>query len=438
MISSSSNTLQTTIGTPQKARQSRRISSAILLLLFAAIFLLHFCSKNNISYDSKWSIHLALSILKEGNTTLDEYYQLPPPPAEKDYAIEIVDGHAYNVYPVGPSLLALPFVAVMDAAGVDVIRFHEGTELLIASALIAFTSVLLYLIARMYLSLPYTFLLIFIFAFCTSAWSGASRALWQHGPSMLVLTLALYLLLLARTKPWLVQFVSVPLAFAYITRPTNSLSVIMFTILVFLHYRRYFLPYVLWALPIALPFFLYNFSIYHTFFSPYYRGISGLGFSLASLQEGLAGTLFSPSRGLFVFTPVLLFSLYGIFLKIRGKQFEPLDFFVGAVILLHWLTISIWAFWWAGHSYGPRIFSDVLPYFIFFLIPVLQNLPKFAGWRKYAFVGVFVVLIAFSFFVHYRGAMSYEAFRWNSVPNDVNENLYRLWDWKDPQFLRGV
>lgn len=52
-----------------------------------------------------------------------------------------------------------------------------------------------------FLNTRYSLLTVFIFAFCTSAWSTGSRALWQHGPSMLMLSAALYLILSAREKP---------------------------------------------------------------------------------------------------------------------------------------------------------------------------------------------------------------------------------------------
>src|SRR5207248_2106541 len=97
-------------------------------------------------------------------------------------------------------------------------------EIFAASGMVAITAVLLYLIARRSrLSAPSALAIALIFAFGTSAWSTASRALWQHAPSMLMLTAALYLLVLAQepSSRWnsdyrrlrLVQFASLPLAF---------------------------------------------------------------------------------------------------------------------------------------------------------------------------------------------------------------------------------
>jgi hypothetical protein len=409
----------------------------ILFLVFLVVFICHYrLSPTITSFDSRWSVHTARSILKEGNTDLDEYYYL----FEKnlDYSISRINGHYYTIYPIGASLLALPFVTLLDSAGIDVINNEGSVQLLVASFIVGLTAVFIYLIGKLSLRREYAMLLTFIFAFCTSAWSTASRALWQHGPSMLMLSITLYLLLLARQKPYLAQYASLPLAFAYICRPTNSLSVILLTLFVLLEYRRYFVRYLLWSALLAIPFILFNFSVYHSLLSPYYNGAEGLGFSFATFGEGLGGTLLSPSRGLFIYSPVLLFSIWGIVLKLRQRPVEKLAYFLAGIILLHWFTISIWRMWWAGHSYGPRIFSDMIPYLIYFMIPVLQKLETLKKPLKPVLIPLFGVLIALSFLINLRGAVSNEVYYWDWQPNEVDQHPERLWDWNDAQFLRGL
>ena len=97
-------------------------------------------------------------------------------------------------------------------------------------------------------------------------------------------------------------------------------------------------------------------------------------FSFSTLGEALVGQWVSPSRGLLVFSPVLIFSLVGVALKIRQHRLEWLDRFLIAIIVLQWLTISVWPVRWGGWTFGPHMFSDMLPYFIYFMIPVLVAL----------------------------------------------------------------
>lgn len=419
-----------------------------LLFIFLVVFISYFKSEVITSFDSQWSIPTAMSLIKEGNANLDEYHELI---SRYDYyVIQVFDDHFYTMYPIGVSLIAVPFVFVLDQVLVRLISFNledyvkhtvpVGIELFIASFIVALTAVGIYLIARLFLNPVLSLLPVFIFAFCTSAWSTASRALWQHGPSMLMLTLTLYLILLARSKSRLIPFTGIPLAFSYVIRPTNSLSVFLFTIFIFLEYRSYFLPYLFWVMAIGIPFLWFNLSVYHSFLPFYYLLPQKLG-SNTHFLEALAANLISPARGIFIFSPILLFSIYGVVLKIKKKQFKRLDGFLLSILILHGLSISFLSpsrNWWAGHSFGPRLFSDVLPYFIYFLIPAVEHISQLKGLRKLILASIFLCFMIVSFLIHYRGANDWEVYRWNQEPVNVDLHPERIWDWRDIQFLRGI
>lgn len=427
-------------------RHVRAVQEILLTLsVFVVVLTGYVTSRNITSFDSVWSMHTSMSLLREGNTNLDEYRDVIDRLSIR-HATQTIDGHLYNVYPVGSSLVAAPLVALFDFAaqrtwGFSLDRYFqlmvpEPFEMLIASIIMVLAVVVMYGIARLFLPRFRSLVLVFIFAFCTSAWSVASRALWQHGPSMLMLSLALYLLLLARQRPRLAQFASLPLALAYIIRPTNSLSVAVLTLYVLIVYRRYFLPYLGWALCVAVPFGLLNLSVYHSLLPTYYSWFQE--FSTSTFFEALAGNLISPSRGLLIYSPVLIFSIVGLVLKFRRQTWTKLDTALLAIIGLHWITISIWPIWWAGWSVGPRIFSDMLPYLMYFMIPVFEALSKWTRHTQVLTVTGLTVTIAFSFFIHDRGANAAEVLRWNTQPLDVDQFPGRVWDWHDVQFLRGL
>lgn len=170
--------------------------------MFLAVFVVHVRSSVITSYDSRWSIHTAMSLIREGDTDLDEYEDLVR--AAGYLTTERVGDHLYTVVPIAASLLAVPFVFVMDQVsgrllGEDLDQrlrrepaLHERIERFVASVIVALTAALVYLVARLELDRTSPALLVTgAFAFGTSAWSTASRALWQHGPSMLALTVAL-------------------------------------------------------------------------------------------------------------------------------------------------------------------------------------------------------------------------------------------------------
>ena len=325
---------------------AKRPQFLIPAAVFTVVYVTHFLSGVIASGDSRWCIHTAQSILQEGNANLDEY---PDDLKDNDYYwIEKIDGHCYTRFPIGASLVALPFVFVIDHAfkiafpliptlepflirhcgkpltHITVTTIHWRIELAIACFVVALASVFMYLLAREILSVRTALLITFLYAFCTSSWSIASRSMGQHGPSMLMLGIALYLYVVARRRPAVAQYISLPLAFAYVVRPTNSIPIAIITLCVLLEYRRYFVKYLLWAAPVTIPFVLYNFHIYHAPISTYYLP-QRLG-STTTFLEALAGLLVSPSRGLVVYTPVCLLCFVGVIRKARAGGLLALDY----------------------------------------------------------------------------------------------------------------
>jgi hypothetical protein len=136
--------------------------------------------------------------------------------------------------------------------------------------------------------------------------------------------------------------------------------------------------------------------------------------------EALAGNLISPARGLLVYSPVLVLAV--------ARPATPEERLFAAVPVLHWIVISTFPHWWGGDCYGARFFTDVLPYFAWFLAPVLA-VPR----RRVA-----IALAVLSVLIHFRGATAVATHQWNDGPPTVDQDPRRLWDWADPPFLRGV
>ncbi len=389
--------------------------------LFTIVFTIDALCPVSTMFDSRWTIPVALSLLDHRDTNLDEYHDLIE--REQHYAVECVEadgaislgncnGHYYNWYPVAVPVMASPVVFALRRVvlllsplltrfadpALAPIRFAFLTgdfvggrslvELVAASFFVALTTVVIFGAGRLFLPDSYSAFLALIFAFATSAWSTASRALWQHGPSMLMLSLVLYLLLTAESKPWRVAPAAIPLALAYLLRPSNALIVAVVSLYVATHYRRY----------LAM------------------------------------GALVSPSRGLLIFTPIFLFSIWGMIWARKTGWRRPLSGYLTAAVVGYWLLIAVYfRIWWGGHSYGPRYLSDITPFLVFFLIPSLMKWRDSPQWPAAA---AFAILLAVSGFIHSRGALRSDVYLWNVSPVNVDQNPARVWDWRDPQFLR--
>jgi hypothetical protein len=419
-----------------------------------------------------WSIPTAVALLDEGTPRLDRYRPLIE--ARRSAFVRETGGHYYTVYPFATSLIAAPAVAVLRPIaaaafrmapslaatmesvqrqrgcappdGEPVVHLHSWTEALIASAIVAATTVLMFHIARVELGAGGALLVALIFAFATSAWSTASRSLWQHGASMLMLALALNWQVRGRRS----AFVGAALAGAYTVRPTNAIPLAFGAAWAWLDPRARVAAWLAGAACVLALFAAATRHVYGTWLPPYYQpSFFGANYFF---WEALGGQLVSPARGLFVYSPVLLGSIAGAAIKLRQRRFTALDLSLALAILAHWVVISTTRSWWGGHSYGPRFFTDMLPYLVYFLIPVVGWLRPparelFSSTRRggetpspFQLVagGLFAASIAISVFMHGHGALSREAPYWNQRPLDIDYSQDRLWDWRRPPFLAGI
>jgi hypothetical protein len=104
----------------------------------------------------------------------------------------------------------------------------------------------------------------------------------------------------------------------------------------------------------------------------------------------------------------------------------------------------IW--WWGGHSYGPRLFTDLIPWFVLLAIlgfrAHLDDIAKLpAGVSRSInsqLVAAIALLLTFaSIAINGHGAFSIQTRLWNQRV-EVDAHPERIWDWRSPQFLAGI
>ncbi len=439
------------------------------LALFAVVWLVYILCPPFLSYDSYWSVATAVSLVENGSTRVDRFAAAAPPAA--DYGVECVPadgparlkyaakgcpgGHWYSYFPLGTPILVAPlFLALKGILAVagplvphsgffgrrEIAAFFAGdlltgrplTELFCASLIGALTVLLQYRIALLFLPRRASVAIALLFAFGTTEWSLASRNLFPHGLTLLLLSGALYLLLrCARLNSPSAAFAGFLLALSFCVRPSNAISCVVLAIYVAIHQRRQLFAFLVGALPPAAVFFAYQIAVRHSVL-PLYLTAPRIGISFA---EGLAMNFFSPSRGLLIFTPLFLVSFAGVALAWRRRWCFPLMPYLAAIVLIHTLVvITIWP----GHCYGPRYFADITHLFVLFLIPAMSWWRERTGRGGTALAAIFLTLAAWGVFVHGHGATSIAANQWSGLPANVDEARWRVWDWTDPQFLRGL
>jgi hypothetical protein len=252
----------------------------------------------------------------------------------------------------------------------------------------------------------------------------SGQALWQHGPSQLFLALLLLSLVRGRTNERWLGYGAFAAGAAAVMRSTDVLVAV--PVLAWMMYARprLALRHAAFALSPLAVLVLYNvWSV---------GAIGGAGgnttapiwafFSRTPSVEGLAGVLASPGRGLFVYSPVLVFAVAGLGLGLRRAPalLAPL----GLGVLLVIVVDGQWFRWWGGHTWGPRLLADVTPILCFFFYPVTPVLD-----RHRLVKALFVLLAVLSVAAHGLGAFFYDA-RWDSLV-DVDRRSAALWSWRE-------
>ena len=89
----------------------------------------------------------------------------------------------------------------------------------------------------------------------------------------------------------------------------------------------------------------------------------------------MARSLFSPERGLLIFSPILLLSFIGFFvLWKRNKELFFISLFVFLSVL--WFRSTPYIKWWGGASFGLRHFMVAMPFLMIPLIVIVEKVNK--------------------------------------------------------------
>ncbi len=198
-------------------------------------------------------------------------------------------------------------------------------------------------------------------------------------------------------------------------RPTNIVIVLLFAlwkittwkglaerIVFFLKKWNSLILMLTLAILVWLPQFIYWKYVTGSYF--YYSYPNDQGFYFLNPQ--LFSTLFSWRKGLFIYTPVLIFAFIGIGLLYKNKKY----FFWPVLIyfLVTWYIISSWWSWWYGGSFGLRPFIDSYAIFSIGLAAFLNWLLK-TKWIPRLLFGSLIVLLAslsvWNFMKYYGGSI---------------------------------
>jgi Dolichyl-phosphate-mannose-protein mannosyltransferase len=397
---------------------------------FSLIFLAYIATLNPLVWgDTVASRYLPLSIIRELNFDLNEFNF----PYDRDipYFVQYRAGRLISSYPIGASLTALPFYLIPVLFGIS----HQSPwipllEKFSAASIVVLSAFFLYLTLRWLTTERTSLVVTGIYAFCTSAFSVSSQALWQHGPSQLFLAIGLYFVIRGLQEETSTSWSGFPFGAAILCRPTDVLMVLPIVIYLCLHRRNSLVLWVLCALPPVAFLLAYNYYYFGSIFNSGYgtnvlRPLSS--YWSTPLFYGLSGVLLSPSKGMFIYSPVFLFSFIGIYLSWRRNNevlFEYIS--IGPILVL--VLYSKWHFWWGGETYGPRLVVDITPFFCLYIYHVWDS-AKCTNLARMIIVMFSIV----SFLMHSVDAFCFD-YSWYKKAEIMVEDD-RLWSFRDSPFF---
>jgi hypothetical protein len=341
-------------------------------------------------------------------------------------------GHIISVYPVVlPVLIAplyLPAVGYLHLRGWTDGRLDHTArvmEKLSASLVAALSASLLYLLLlRRRAAAPIALLLTLAYAFGTTTWVISSQALWQHGMAELMVIGVLLLLTAPCTAPRALAAGLLCGLIAGNRPPDVILAAVLGAYGLFWAGRRAALLAAAAALPAGLV-LLYNLGVADGLAGGY--GLAGRpSYFRHDLLSGLGGLLFSPTRGLFIFSPFLLFLVLAWRHLPRDRG---LSLAMSAGVVLQ-LLLYAKGEWRGGISWGPRYMTDLLPFFMWMLAPVAAALRGVGRVCFLLAVGAAVAIEAIGAF-WYTGATDSAIYAVASGPHQ----LRAAWDWRNAPFV---
>jgi hypothetical protein len=453
-----------------KPQTFSRLREALLyVFILASSFAIYTSNAQTLSsYDSAPNSVLAFNLIQNHRLDLDLFRGSYFTALGGQYAFnEAPNGHLTSAYPIGAALVSLPiyvafYVTARAGGGFPAINtpafepFRQRYEKTAAAVIAALSVGLFFACAREIGNAAQAGIATVTYALATSMWSTGSQALWQHGPVdlfVLGMTYAIFRAVRARehaTGPfswtaatrWLI-YAGLCAGFLPVIRPTAVLFSIAALVFVGWTFRARSLVFGVALATGLTPGIAWNAYFFHSLIGGYAGIAHPYAVTPPHALMAFAGLLVSPSRGLFTFSPVLLYSMVG-----AGRAWRVRDSRAVLVVVLATacavlvLQYAFFRYWWAGYVYGPRFLTDVAAIAALALVYVIPPHPLAfvrSNVGAAAAAAGFGLLLFFSVAVQFVGLNSGAAgSEWNAVPISVDRDPERVWPLRDNQIERNA
>jgi hypothetical protein len=392
------------------------------------------------SADSQAAKFSSVMLARRHALSLDGVVGRQPLYGERQAFVRDRQGHWRNSYPLPPVLEAAAVASVLRGLGLLSLEAPLAPAIvakITASLLTSIAAVLAFLTARRLCAARQAMFVAVGFALGTGLWPTASQTLWQHASATcsLMAAVAIWTASTGRWTPARAAAAGALLGWSLSARPqTLPIIGIVTAGLMFDTPPRSRMSLLIALLtPVAI-FAALNLVWFgdpggaQPQFQQLTLSVHNVRSTWQAPLAGVAGLLASPSRGLLVFSPIVLVAL----LARAPAPWQPLLRWTLAAAAAQLLLYGSYSVWWGGYTYGPRYALDLLPV----LVPAAAlGADRLARSRR-AFRAIGGVALAWSILVAATGAFCYPYEQWNNDPVNLDQAHERLWEIRDSQIPR--
>lgn len=413
--------------------------AAVVALVATAPLLARFYARNErlgIVPETVAAAVTAHALVRAGTPDVAPYYPATDFPGGLLYGVRANDGRLYGIEPLASPLTFAPLFVPYRDAPPQGFRLHWRLFNTVAARLTAFTVVLLGLWLLGLVSPWRALLVTAVIALATSVRTIDAAGLWQHTSAAPWLVAGLALWSRAGQRPSLHPWAGGALAIATACRPifVPAALLVVWSAARDRRHRGIAVATAAVVASIGALALLGNWYLHGSLLGGRAAIVGGIArtHAVASYFDfspwNLVGLLAAPSRGLFVYSPVLLFALPGLVWTLRHAAPPPERLMTVAAAVI-FLLYGFIATWWGGWVFGPRYMTDLLPFFALWL--ARAPLPP----RRPALVALFALALAWSLLVQELGVRSYPC-GWDANPVSVDQAPERLWSLSDTELER--
>lgn len=422
------------------------LSKPVLLIFIFFTFFYIGTTRVGSSTDTIIATLLPVSIIRGNGFDLGKIYPvayklLPSKVSTNGFPYYVIkeNGHLISAFPVFSSLAATPiyfFPVIFKNITLDNLEDYTNLILILgkisASIFSAVSVAFVFLSAKEFLNSKMALLLTVLYGLGTSTLSISSQSLWQHAASQMFLACCMYLLIKGQKNQRFLPTCGLFLGFAALSRFPNLIIALFFFVYIFLFQRKAILSFIKYSVPPFLFFVWYQINYSGNLFFHGYEAVGEIANFNNSFLKGLTGLLIAPSKGLFIYSPIFIFSIWGIIISWK-KNLRILMFF-SVLIVAYMSFVAKWSAWHGGWSYGPRMLADVTPFLAILLVPILKERKILSNsFHKSAFI----VAVSLSVYIHLLG-VTVGNFSWYSLQTrfltlDQAHQAAFLWNWNYPE-----